>query len=155
MTFHSDFWVAATTAAPVIALAAIVSSGDPFRHARKIISIDLQNRDYLRYRGLARLINLLQFANLTNIAMQGITLWFSLQSLETGNNEAAPILIIWFTIAGLALLIWASLLSGRVTVLASLPEVNQVGEENSKQEASTRRGADTNGENAEDGEESS
>jgi hypothetical protein len=106
MTFHVDLWVSTAAAAPVIALAAIVSTGDILKQMTRAI---IQNQDNTA--DLLRLLNAANWTNVINILIQTLILYFSLQSLAKDANQANASLIINGTIIGLILLVLSLLLS--------------------------------------------
>ena len=111
MTPHTDFWVAISTAAPVIALAAIVSIGDVLKKMTRSV---MGNADPTPN----RLLKASYILNVVNIVMQGLILYYSLQSLVTTTDKANTLLIISGTIAGLGLLILATLLSWSASLIS-------------------------------------
>lgn len=106
MTFHSDFWVATATAAPVIALSAIVSVNETMSQASKdIITNTAVPSSYLKC------LNAALWTNLSNIFIQVLVLTFSLQALATDSNEGSPFLTQYLTVIGFILLILSIMLS--------------------------------------------
>jgi IPT/TIG domain len=114
MTFYPNLWLATATAAPVIALAAIVSIGENLRSAA---------------RGFAGVIVLAVagLLSILNILLQGVVLFFSLQSLMNNDNAVIPELIISFAVLGLFLIAAATVMNAIAAwTLYEGPVVNDV-----------------------------
>lgn len=129
MTFHPDFWVATATAAPVIALAAIVSSGTVMRQATAMAG---SPDDPLRPYGLVSswLLLIAAAVNYPNIFMQAYILYWSLKSLSAGaNGNVSPLVAMVLTIVGVVLVFVSTFASGVVYLATTLlrKEVGQSG----------------------------
>jgi hypothetical protein len=101
MTFHVDFWVAAATAASVIALSATVSTSATDRQLIRTATSPLPLADH---RSAAIKLNLANWISFDNVGMQLIALLFSLLSLTQNSNAASPDIIIVLTVLGLFLI---------------------------------------------------
>ena len=118
MAFHESFWVVAGAAAPVIALAGIVSLGDALRgsfdEARALdsfFSLPPQLRPGGGYRSMdqmqvQRLImprRLASVAEYANLILQMVTLGLALVSLANCRDVAPLVIVVITTLAGLGL----------------------------------------------------
>jgi hypothetical protein len=106
--FHDNFWVVAGTAAPVIALAVIVSTGDVLREFL-ISTVALNSARRLdptavRLGAPRRTLDWLIAIGLFNLFLQTALLSVSLVSLADGANLTPPWVAVAAAVAGLLLL---------------------------------------------------
>ena len=109
MSYHESFWIAIAAAAPVIALAAVVSVGDVFRAAERIsrtLPHNWTNEDFwtdrddtldwptiLRTSNVGyRLLRGGYAAGIINGVLQLVALSMALQSLADGNDVVSTLL---------------------------------------------------------------
>jgi len=118
MAFHESFWVVTGTAAPVIALAVIVSAGDAFRqvlttdaerrHAQRNVHPDRaklsQQDDEDLLKSHRKMLRFVQAVATFNLLLQAALLAVSLVCLADGANLVPPWLAIAAGVGGIMLL---------------------------------------------------
>jgi hypothetical protein len=110
MTFHADFWVGAAATAPVIALSAVVSTGEI---VKRMNDDDISNATVSALSKNLR--NASYSLDIINIAVQIFVLVYSLRSLAAYKNEVSLTLTIGLIGIGMGLLVVVAILSN-VTV---------------------------------------
>lgn len=120
MAFHEGFWLVAGTAAPVVALAAVVSIGDALREGIASIAeatplLDAQANSAGRLKGdrltstTTRAARRLYALGLSNLFLQAALLAVSLVSLADDANLVPPWIAIVAAVGGLLLLAFSAL----------------------------------------------
>jgi hypothetical protein len=136
VAFHDTFWLVAGGAAPVIALASVVT----FSEARRLESVSrvdvrvqvqdlpvsVRDRFWKARNRLLNLAQLLAYLQLVNLALQCWMLTTSLMSLAGNTNELPAAVVVAAEIVGIALLavggVGAGVFSFRRSALAYLVE---------------------------------
>ena len=120
MPFHSDFWVLAGTASPVIALAAVVTMGD--RLSLRSAANHKEGGDEQQIKAL----NLAYRLSRINFSLQSVVLGASFLSLDQEKDFFPPIIITCCEIGGMILLGFSSTSIARekVRTLHEPPEDN-------------------------------
>lgn len=158
MPFNENFWVTVGTAAPVIALAVVVSIADAFRVRERTwqavgeilqrVRLDTTGRDvsWEGARDLGTLIGRYKTwtrlsigAGLVNGVFQLIALWAALVSLEDGKNAVSPKLPEVIVPLGILLLLLAAIatLAAR-RAIQRIPYLNVLEKEPSGKDALAR-----------------
>jgi hypothetical protein len=133
MAYVVDFWVAAATVAPVIALSATVAISDIARQiARFEASLIPKAPSWRRAR---RLLTWSMLISSGNILLQSIIMSVSLFSLANSKNAKPPLAAAFFESLGLMLIFFSVLLNG----MAGL-EVSRAPEDQRKQLENTQSG---------------
>ena len=100
MTYHDSFWIAAAAAAPIIALASIVSARRPEGKP-----LEIPEADRRRANTRAGWLGLVHFVNLS---LQLVVLSCAFLSLAWQRDALPPALLMWVEPIGLVLLITGS-----------------------------------------------
>lgn len=114
MTFHKDFWIAAITIAPIIALANVVLISDTAGY--RVIFKYAQRRDRQdRWAGIGAIYTILiAWLSLVNLAAQTLMMGFGLWSLIYQKDEFGTFWIFIYLIYGVVVLVVATWISGMV-----------------------------------------
>jgi hypothetical protein len=107
MAFHESFWVVEGTAAPVIALAAVLSTNDIFEGFMRVIAdprVAQLGRDEQSREQRGSEILTWVFLQFANICIQAAVLGISLWSLAIQSNVIPPWICIVITCAAVVLL---------------------------------------------------
>jgi hypothetical protein len=107
VVFHEVFWVVTGTAAPIIALAAVVSLADAGSVYFNVLAQD--PRFFMRHEGFANGAIWLAWFGILNLILQAVLLTVSLVSLAEASNLVLPWLAIVAQVGGLMLLAVSSL----------------------------------------------
>jgi hypothetical protein len=99
MSFHESFWVVVGTAAPIIALAAVVSTSD---------AIAIKWRKHSTWHTFPMIP---YYLGQMNVCLQFIVLLASLESLAQAKNAAPPSVAAWIAALGLPLLLATGMLN--------------------------------------------
>lgn len=97
MTFHENFWITVGAAAPVVALAAVVSFTDGIRVVESVndlgrtAKVDWPTKN--AERGVTVLASLFVISA-ANIILQVVALALALTALAQGHNSVAPVLLV-------------------------------------------------------------
>lgn len=132
MSFHESFWVTVGTAAPIIALAAIVSLPDVFQAGQHRFSALLPTIRHVRHvpltkntemrwlelvdmaSGQTRLLRRANVIGLGNGIPQLIALWMALRSLADGRNVVSPNIAVIIPPVGIFLPLLGTIMTLRV-----------------------------------------
>ena len=120
MAFHEGFWLVAGTAAPVVALAAVVTLGETLREniasiaeAMPLLDAQVNSADRLKGSRLTtttiRATKQLYAVGLSNVLLQAALLAVSLVSLADDANLVPPWIAIVAAVGGLLLLAFSAL----------------------------------------------
>jgi hypothetical protein len=114
--FPSDFWVAAATAAPVIALSSIVVVNDNLKAGISGLTVRRSSPYWfaMRKRGIRAAV-----ASSASTLIQAFALLVSLESLIDGKNAFDPIFIALAEVLGLAMVFSATVATGVMSVMAA------------------------------------
>ena len=107
MAFHESFWVVTGTAAPVIALAAIVSLADADREFIGFLMTNLANMRRISpyMKPLALIALVIAVSGILNLLLQATLLATSLVSLAEDVNSVPPWFAVTMAVGGLMLLV--------------------------------------------------
>jgi hypothetical protein len=130
MSFYESFWVVAGTAAPVIALAAVISLNDTARaqftvndatsDAFAVARLDATDEMYQRLDKRGSSLDVLRIAQLLNLCLQAGLLAVSLLSLTFHRNLIPAWICVVAPTAGVLLLAYAGLTVTRAQELTRL-----------------------------------
>jgi len=89
MSYHADFWVATTAAAPVIGLTVAISITDTFRRMN-VVAEPSDDTKSANSSVISRVLTIIAIVNNINITMQCFVFSVSLQALARGHDPFSP-----------------------------------------------------------------
>src|SRR5215471_12956313 len=117
MTFRVDFWVAAATVAPVIALSATVAISDNFR---QLAGLEISLAPHSPSEATGRKVGLSAYLiSSANIAVQSLVLIFALLALMQDDNVISPFLVAFGEFFGLIFIFVSIILNARMGLAVS------------------------------------
>ena len=122
MALHTDFWVVAGAASPVILLAAVVSSAEALS-TRLPVPVVPKRRE----KQTEEIPNWLYFINTVNSATQIVFLFISLQSLAWNRDYIPPSIVSWTELVVLVVFFASTILAARIRDVGSQIKENPKG----------------------------